>query len=82
MAAYVFPLAVKLLLARENLYVLTDEDRIRCLTVDKILASPQWYEHPDAEKESEQSAAQIVSKTGLDLMWKRAWKAAREKLSG
>lgn len=80
--AYVFPLVVKLLLASDKLYALTDEDRIRCLTVDRILASRQWYEDPDAEKESEQSATEIVSKTRFDLMWEKARKAAQEKLSG
>ena len=62
--------------------MLTDEDRIRCSTVDKILASPQWFEEPDAEKELERSATQIVSKTRIDLAWDRALKAVREKLGG
>ena len=42
MAAYVFPLAVKLLLEREGHYVLTDTDRGRCWAVDQLLALAQW----------------------------------------
>ena len=42
MAAYVFPLAVKLLLEREGHYVLTDTDRGRCWAVDPLLALAQW----------------------------------------
>ncbi len=41
MAAYVFPLAVKLLLERESHYVLTDTDRGGCWAVDQLLALAQ-----------------------------------------
>jgi hypothetical protein len=46
MAAFVFPLAVKLLLEREGNYKLTDEDMGRCLAVDKLLAITGWDEEP------------------------------------
>jgi len=42
MAAHVFPLACKLLLAREDLYLLTKEDRWACASIDPILADTDW----------------------------------------
>ena len=44
MAAYVFLLAVKLLLEREGHYVLTDTDRGRCWAVDQLLALAQVFQ--------------------------------------
>ena len=44
MAAYVFPLAVKLLLEREGHYVLTDTDRGGCWAVDQLLALAQVFQ--------------------------------------
>ena len=41
MAAHVFPLVVTLQLADEGRYALTQGDEVRCLVVDKLLASPQ-----------------------------------------
>jgi hypothetical protein len=61
MAAHVFPLAAKLLLAYEKHYDLTADDRVRCLIVDKILASPRWAE--DRSGKSELSWAKILSAT-------------------
>lgn len=42
MAAHVFPLACKLLLAREDIYLLTKEDRWACASIDPILAKVDW----------------------------------------
>lgn len=72
MAAHVFPLTVKLLLEREGHYVLTDDDRVRCLAVDKLLASPRWFEERDDGTESEVSGSSIISKIRLDLMFGKA----------
>lgn len=47
MAAWVFPLAVKLLLQRDGHYTLSDADKGRCLTVDKLLAATGWAEEAD-----------------------------------
>lgn len=44
MAAWVFPMAVKCLLQRDGHYTITDDDRARCLTVDKLLATTGWAE--------------------------------------
>jgi hypothetical protein len=44
MAAFVFPLMIKLMLEREGVYGLTEDDRVRCLAVDKLLARRDWQE--------------------------------------
>ena len=44
MAAWVFPLTVKLLLHRDGHYTLSDTDKGHCLTVDKLLAVIGWAE--------------------------------------
>ncbi len=44
MAAFVFPLLIKLMLAREGFYELSDEDRAHGGAVDRILASTGWHE--------------------------------------
>ena len=66
MAAYVFPLAVKLLLEREGHYALTDTDRGGCLAVDKLLACAQWIED-EAGRESQESWTGIHSKAIQNL---------------
>jgi hypothetical protein len=71
MAAHVFPLTVKLLLAEEDHYVLTDRDRVASLIVDKLLASPKWI-GDDEEVEAEQSWARILSKTRLHYSFEKA----------
>ena len=67
MAAYVFPLAVKLLLEREGHYALTDTDRGGCLAVDKLLACAQWVED-EAGRESQESWTSIRSKAIQNLL--------------
>ena len=47
MAAWVFPLAVKLLLQRDGYYTFSDRDKVRCLVVDKLLATTGWSEKMD-----------------------------------
>ena len=51
MAAFVFPLTVKILLAREGHYALTDDDRDRLMAVDKLLATAGWDDDKDEEGE-------------------------------
>ena len=73
MAAHVFPLTAKLLLLREGHYQLTDADRVACRAVDKLLASPNWF-NPDDGTESEESWSRIVSKTSSELTVEKAVK--------
>ena len=69
MAAHVFPLAVKLLLAKDGHYTLSDTDRARGLSVDKLLAAAQWAH--DREAESRESWSSIESRTRRDLAGRR-----------
>ena len=69
MAAYVFPLAVKLLLEREGHYALTDADRGRCQAVDQLLACAQWVED-EAGRESQESWTSIRSKAIDNLLFR------------
>jgi hypothetical protein len=77
MSAYVLPLAVKLLLAHDNQYTLSEDDRVRCLAIDKILASPRWAE--DRAGESEVSWSKILSKTQSDAAFEKAMEAIRRE---
>ena len=77
MAAYVFPLAVKLLLEREGHYALTDTDRVGCRVVDQLLASARWVEE-EAGRASKESWTGIRSKARWDLDWDNAMKAVRK----
>lgn len=47
MAAWVFPLAVKPLLQRDGCYTFSDDDKCRCLAVDKLLAATGWGEETE-----------------------------------
>jgi hypothetical protein len=51
-AAFVFPLAVKLLLMREGHPTLTEDEAVRCQSIDKLLAATEWHavvgHHSDA----------------------------------
>ena len=78
MAAYVFPLAVKLLLEREGHYALTDTDRVGCRAVDQLLAAARWVEEEDG-RESKESWTSIRSKVERDLFFDNAMKAFRKK---
>jgi hypothetical protein len=73
----VLPLAVKLLLAHDNQYTLSEDDRVRCLAIDKILASPRWAE--DRAGESEVSWSKILSKTQSDAAFEKAMEAIRRE---
>ena len=77
MAAYVFPLAVKLLLEREGHYALTDTDRVGCRVVDQLLASARWVEE-EAGRGAKESWTGIRSKARRDLDWDNAMKAVRK----
>lgn len=65
MAAFVFSLAVKLLLAQEGHYTLTNADEARCLAVDKLLASTGWDEEQEGDNAG-RSWHKIVSKAKWD----------------
>lgn len=78
-AAHVFPLTVKLLLVENGHYQLSDDDRIRCLAVDKLLFSRRWVESRDDGEESSDSWTAITSKIRRDLDWEKAWEAVRKK---
>ena len=67
MAAYVFPLAVKLLLEREGHYALTDTDRGGCRAVDQLLACAKWVED-EVARESQESWTSIRSRVKQDLL--------------
>ena len=48
MAAFVFPLLVKLLLASEGYYTLTDDDDRMLAAIDKLLGTTHWAQRvPD-----------------------------------
>ena len=47
MAAFVFPLAVKLLLSREGHYAITCTDEAHCRAIDKLLATTAWDGEPE-----------------------------------
>ena len=49
MAAFVFPLAVKLLLAQEGRYTLASADEAQCKAIDKLLAITAWDEEPEGD---------------------------------
>lgn len=49
MGAFLFPLVVKLLLARENLYDLDWDDKAACDAVDSLLAETDWFIRRDEE---------------------------------
>lgn len=66
MAAWVFPLTVKLLLQRDGYYTLTDSDKARCLSVDRLLAATDWNAEPEDDTEASRWQ-EIVSATTRDL---------------
>ena len=49
MAAFVFPLAVKLLLSREGHYSVTSVDQAHCGAIDKLLAATAWDTEPEGD---------------------------------
>jgi len=72
MAAWVFPLAVKLCLQGDGHYALSDADGGRCLTVDKLLATTGWA--GDASNGSRWNDIVSETQTGhvIELATKRA----------
>lgn len=49
MAAFVFPLAVKLLLSREGHYSSTNVDQAYCKAIDKLLVATAWHAEPEGD---------------------------------
>lgn len=74
MAAFVFPLIVKMLLVREGCYALTDEDKVRCTSVDKLLTAKSWRPDDDDEAGWQKIISDERSKQG----WERAMKKVKE----
>jgi hypothetical protein len=69
-AAFVFPLVVKLLLEREGFYELSTYDAVRCKAVDKLLAIDRWAGHDD---ECASRWDEVISKLHTDEMWEVAF---------
>jgi hypothetical protein len=78
MAAHIFPLTVKLMMEKEGLYALTDEDRAACLATDLLLVSPQWVEDRDG-RETGHSWHEVIQKTTSDLQWERIWEKVKKE---
>jgi hypothetical protein len=64
MAAFTFPLAVKLLLARERHYGLTSDDTGKCKAIDLLLIADHWNR---ADGESCPKWAELVEKSKDDV---------------
>ena len=77
MAAFVFPLVVKLGLAHEGHYALSRDDDIRCQAIDGLLSLPKWageagsmqspWQNVIRGKKSEVRIAAAVKKAVEDL---------------
>jgi hypothetical protein len=65
MAAFVFPLTVKALLAGEGHYAMTETDKAHCAAVDKLLATTNW-DHDDPTTNDGPTWHKIVFKSKLD----------------
>lgn len=50
MAAFVFPLAAKLLLAQESKYTLNEIDEVNCGVIDKLLDAQDWFTPSDPSR--------------------------------
>ena len=83
MAAQVLPLTVKLLLAREGHYTVTDNDRARGLAVDPLLALTQWVRDRDYGNRDDagQSWHETMSRVRGKVAFEKAWESAKEKHS-
>lgn len=80
MAAHVFPLTVKLMLAAEGHYAFTDDDQARCVAVDVLLAATQWVENrDDRDDDTGASWQQIISKTKRNIAFDKAFDAAKKR---
>jgi hypothetical protein len=77
MAALLFPLAVKLLLQRDGYYTLTDDDRIRCLAVDKLLGATGWDERSEDDRTTRWDA--IMSKVRSDYSFEKVMEAIKRE---
>lgn len=74
MAAWVFPLAVKLLLQRDGHYTFSDTDTIHCLTVDKLLAVTGWAGETEGASwlsKWHEIVSSIARKQTFHLSWER-----------
>ena len=72
---------MKLLLAREGHYTLTDKDRTRGLAVDVLLAVTQWVRDRDYDNRDDagQSWHETMSRVKGKVAFKKAWESAKEK---
>ena len=80
MAAHVFPLTLKLMLAQENLYALTEADRAASLATDSLLVATQWADDRNGHRDDEvPSWRSVLSKANSDLAFERAWDEYKRK---
>jgi hypothetical protein len=83
MAAHAFPLTLKLMLAQESLYALTEADRAASLATDSLLVATQWADDRDGRRDEEvPSWRSVLSKANSDLAFERAWNEYKRKHPG
>jgi len=74
MAAFVFPVVVKGLLEREGHYVRSEDDDVRCESIDKLLAVTEWHRDSDDGRTTRWDGT--VSRVRRDRMFARAFASA------
>ena len=79
MAAWVFPLAVKLLLRREGYYTLSEHDEGHCFAIDKLLAETNWRDEVGDSRNDSNKWQNIVSSAKEDRVWKKRSKELEER---
>jgi hypothetical protein len=78
MAAWVFPLALKLLLEKEGHYQLTDNARSHCHAIDEILNAKEWSASAD-EDFGPSVWTHNVQQARLSMLTKKAWEYYQAK---
>lgn len=71
MAAYVFPLLIKLMLERDGMYALSEQDGIRCLTVDRLLEVAGWSDVDGADQNRQSKWDRIVDAVRREVASRR-----------
>jgi len=74
MAAFVFPLLVKLLLSRKRLYKLSLSDEARCRAIDQLLTCNEWGK---TEGNGQSRWANVVHRVDYELRLREAIEAAK-----
>lgn len=74
MAAHVFPLTLKLMLAKDGFYAFTEADRAASLATDSLLLATQWVDDEESRHSDEApSWRSILAKANMDVAFERAW---------